>query len=78
MTTDNKPGHTKVQCYYDPESSSFKGPANITSGGTSGGNPAVNQVSGTTSGQNPTSVQQVASDGNILIIDGGNVFFPLH
>ena len=33
----------------------------------------MNQVSGTTLGQNPTSVQQVAPDGNVLIIDGGDV-----
>ena len=30
----NRPGHTKLQCFYIPDSSSYKGPANSTSGGT--------------------------------------------
>ena len=33
----------------------------------------VNQVSGTTTGQTPANGQQVSSDSNVHIIDGGDV-----
>ena len=53
----HRQGHIKAQCFLNPESSSFKGNANVTVGKTSGVSPAVNQVSGTTLGQTSTNVQ---------------------
>ena len=59
-----EPGHTKAQCYTNPESSSFKGIANVTVGNYSGVSPAVNQVSGTTLGQTSTNAPLIAPDGH--------------